>query len=120
MEPAHRLLLTAYRSSGAVVRSFPRDRHIVRVRLSQSGCGDLDHLDVALQLRDGAYTAVAHAAAEPAYHLIEHIGNRALVGNSSLDSFGHHLGGGHLTLLEVPVGRPVLHGREAPHAPDHL
>src|SRR3990170_232161 len=59
--------------SGAVVRSFSRDRHVVRVRLPQTSRGDLNHLDVALKLRNGAHPAVAHAAAEPAHHLVEDV-----------------------------------------------
>ena len=43
-----------------------------------------------------------------------------LYGHPSLDPFRHELGGRHLALLEVPVGRALLHRREAPHAADHL
>src|SRR3954470_5704731 len=66
--------------SRAVVRSFPRDRHVVWVRLSEAGGGDLNHLDIALQLGNGADAAVAHAATKSPNHLIEYVGHRPLVG----------------------------------------
>src|SRR5215210_7723750 len=61
------------RLSGAVIRSFSCDRYVVRVRLPQTSRGDLDHLDVALQLRDGAHAAVSHTAAEASDHLVQNI-----------------------------------------------
>src|SRR3954469_17968265 len=106
--------------SRAVVRSFPRDRHVVWVRLSEAGRGDLNHFDIALQLGNGADPAVTHAAAKAPNHLIEHIGHRPLVGNPAFDALGYHLGSGHFAFLEVAVGRAVLHGGEAAHAADHL
>src|SRR4051794_12279776 len=111
--PAHCSPLTAYRDSGAVIRSFPRDRDVVWVRLSQAGTGDLDHLHIALELWNRADATIPHAAAKPSNHLIEHIRNRTLVGHSALDPLGHHLGGGHLAFLEVAVGRAILHSGEA-------
>src|SRR6476646_7402505 len=62
----------------AVVRRFPRDGHVVRVRLAQARGGDLDHLDVALELLDGGDAAIAHATTEPADHLIQYVGHGTL------------------------------------------
>src|SRR5215210_2857193 len=61
------------RLSGAVVRSFSCDRHVVRVGLPQASGGNLDHFDVALQLWNGGNAAVAHTAAEPTNHLVQNI-----------------------------------------------
>src|SRR5690349_24334408 len=63
----------------AVVRRFPRDGHIVRVRLAQARRGDLHHLHVALELLDRRDAAIAHATTEAADHLIQHVGHRPLV-----------------------------------------
>src|SRR5918994_114770 len=106
--------------SGAVIRSFSCDRHVVRVRLPQTSRGNLDHFDVALQLRNGTYAAISHTAAEPTNHLVQNVRYRPLVRHTPLDSLGHHFGGRHLAFLEVPVGGAILHRRKASHAPDHL
>jgi len=72
------------------------------------------------ELVDGAAPHVAHPAAQPADHLEEHVGHRALVGHAPLDALGDELLRAHLAVLEVAVGRAVLHGGERAHAADHL
>src|ERR1017187_6352881 len=70
----------------AVVRRFPGDRHVMRVRLAETGRGDLDELGVALQRRDVPGTAIPHATAEAANHLEQDVGDGALVRHPSLDA----------------------------------
>src|SRR5512147_1726824 len=68
-----------------VVRRFPRDRHVVWMRFAQAGCRDLDHLGIAPECFERGDPAVAHAAPEPADHLEQHLPDRPLVGDASLD-----------------------------------
>src|SRR3954449_12160155 len=72
--------------SGAVVGSFSRDRHVMRVRLPQTSRGDLNHLDIALKLWNGAYPAVTHPTAQSTHHLVQHVRYGAFVRYASLDT----------------------------------
>ena len=44
-----------------------------------------------LQVLDGAAAAVAHARAQAAHELLDHGGERPLVGDHALDALGHQL-----------------------------
>src|ERR1043166_3839825 len=90
------------------------------MRLAQPRRGDPQEFDLALKRGDVRHAAVAHAAAEPAHHLVEDVGDRALVRHPALDPFGHHLARRELPVLEIAVGGAVLHRGEAPHAADQL
>src|SRR5574338_1599655 len=103
------------RPSCAVIRCFPRNRHIMRVRLAEAGGGDLHELHIAPKCLDITHAAVAHPAPEPAHHLEKDVGDRAPVRHPSLDALRHHLGRCQLAFLEVAVSRAILHGGKAPH-----
>src|SRR5579872_3211974 len=106
--------------SHGVVGRFAGDRDVVRMRLAQTGARDADELRLRAQRLDRLATDVSHAAAQSAYHLIDHIADGSLVRHTSLDALGHQFLRRHLAFLEVAIRAPVLHGRETAHPPDHL
>src|SRR3954453_8275552 len=53
------------KGSAAIVRSLFRDRHVVRMRLSETGAGDTDKARL-LHVLDRRRAAVAHGLPEPA------------------------------------------------------
>src|SRR5262245_23336117 len=55
---------------GSIVRSFLRDRHVVHVAFADACRRDTHELRFALQRRDVAAAAVAHARAQTANELI--------------------------------------------------
>src|ERR1051325_2673117 len=61
-----------------VVRRFPRDHDVVRVRLAQPRRGHLDEFGLGAERLDVAHAAVPHAAAQPAGHLEDHVGHGVL------------------------------------------
>src|SRR3954469_14346207 len=70
------------RSSGpAVIRRVLRDRDVVRVRLAQTRAGDAHELR-PLQRLDRRRAAVAHRLTETADDLVQHTGDRPLVGDT--------------------------------------
>src|SRR3954468_3259892 len=67
-----------------IVRRLLRDRHVVRVALAQPGRGDA-HEACVLHRVDRRGAAVAHRLAQPADELVDHVLDRALVGDAPLD-----------------------------------
>src|SRR6266853_3522675 len=104
----------------AVIRCFAGDYDVVRVRFAKPRRRDVDEFGLAAERLDIAHDAIAHATAQPTDHLEDHVRGRASVGHASLDTLGHELGRGDLTLLEVAIGGALLHGAETAHAADHL
>src|ERR1700680_3315990 len=90
------------------------------MRLPKPRRGNAYELAVRAQRFDCGASNVAHPAAEPADHLVKHVGDRALVGNATLDPLGNKLARRHLSLLEVTVSAPVLHRPNAAHPTDHF
>src|SRR6059058_5228743 len=86
--------------------------------LPQAGRRDADEPPVRLQLGDAARPAVAHRLTQPADELVQHVGQRALVGHTPFDALGYHLPALDRA-LEVTVlrERAALHGAERAHAP---
>src|SRR5690606_2744982 len=63
--------LFAGRASGAVVRRFLHDLHVMDVAFALAGATDLDELRLAAHPFDGAATDVAHGGAQAAHQLME-------------------------------------------------
>src|SRR5690606_37959728 len=107
------------RSPAAVVRCMLGDRDVVRMRLAQAGAGDAHEAGVRLHVRDRRRAAVAHGHAQPADQLVQHVGDRALLGDTALDALGDQLVGVVDLALEVAVlgVRAALHRPHRPHAP---
>src|ERR1043166_8670049 len=103
-----------------IIRCFPCDRHVVRMRFAQTGRGDAYEFGARAQLFDGGAAHVAHAAAHAADHLIKHVADGTLVRHASLDPLGHELPERKLAVLEVAVAASVLHRRQRTHAAHHL
>src|SRR5690606_37080211 len=103
-------------ASEMVVRRLPGDLHVVRVGLPEPALRNAHELRPRAQFLDVPATAVAHAAAQPADELEDHIRDRPLVGHAPLDPLGHELARGGRVLLEVAVRRTLLHGAERAHA----
>src|SRR4051812_5427647 len=92
------------------------DLHIVDVRFAHAGGGDLDELRLGAHLIDRRAAGVAHARAQPADQLLHHPHRAALVRDAALDAFRHQLVDVHVGVLEVAVGRALLHRAERAHA----
>src|SRR5919198_6319023 len=72
---------TTSASATAVIGRVLRDRDVVRVRLAQAGAGDA-HEARLLHRVDRRRAAVAHRLAQAADDLMQHAGERALVGDT--------------------------------------
>src|SRR5690348_14494327 len=103
-----------------VVRCLSRNGNVVGMRLTKSGAGDAYEFGLRTKLIDVRASYISHSTAQAADHLEEDVAHWSLVGNASFDSFRYQLPGRHLSFLEVPVGAPVLHRGETPHAANHL
>src|SRR2546423_577979 len=93
-------------ASAPIVRRLLRDRHVVRMRLAETGCRDPDEAR-PLHLLDRGRPAVPHRLAQPTDELVHDVLERALVRNTSLDPFRDQL----LDILDVALEVAVL--REA-------
>src|ERR1051326_3758701 len=67
-----------------VVRRFLRDDYVVDVRLFEAGGADADEARLLLKLFDASAARVAHAGAQAADKLRDHLGECALVGHTAL------------------------------------
>jgi hypothetical protein len=92
----------------------------VHVRLAQAGAGDFHELSARAHRLDVLAAAVAHARAHSAHQLLDHPHDRALVRHAPLDALGHELVGVNRRILEIAVGRALLHRRQRTHAPVRL
>src|SRR5207237_697607 len=97
----------------SVVRRFLRDDHVVDVRLFEARRADADEARLFLELADCAAAGVAHAGAQAADELRDHLGERALVGDAPLDAFGGDDGHASLarSLHAVVYRRHLRHAR---------
>src|SRR5215213_2168816 len=99
-----------------VVRSLLRDNHVVYVRLFEARGAYAYEARVLLELLYVAAARVAHARAEAADELGDHVRERALVRDAALDAFGDelrlHLG----RLLRVAILRALAHRADGAHA----
>src|SRR6059058_849085 len=91
------------RTSAPVIRRLFRDRHVVRMRLPQPRGRDAHELR-ALHVLDRRRAAIPHRLPQPADELVQDRAERPLVGNATLDPFGHEL----LDVLDVALEVPVL------------
>src|SRR5205823_11910705 len=69
---------------------------------------------------DVADAAIAHAAAQTAHHLEDHVGHRTAIWHAPFDPLGHELLQRHLALLEIAIRRSFFHGGETAHAANHF
>src|SRR6266481_819642 len=69
-----------------VIRSFPGNDHVMHVTFPQACAADADEARLLLQLRNVPGAAVAHAGAQPAHQLIDHLGQRATIRNAPFNS----------------------------------
>ena len=86
------------------------------MRLADAGRRDFDELRGAAHLIHRGAAAITHRRAQAAHQLGDHIDHRALVGHAAFDAFGHQLVGIGRRILEVAVGRPLLHRAQRTHA----
>ena len=96
-----------------VVRGFLRDLNVVRMAFRQPRAGNLDELAVLAQVVDVLRTAVAHAGADAANHLINGICERSLIRHTALDAFRNVL---LVVCLEVAVAGALTHSAQRAHA----
>src|SRR3954471_15739864 len=103
--------------SAAIVRRLFRDRHVVRVRLSETGAGDADEARL-LHVVDRRCAAIAHRLPEAADELIHDRAQRALVADAAFDPFRDELVDILDVALEIAVlrERACAHRAERPHA----
>src|SRR5215208_1904877 len=97
------------RTSAPIVRRLLRDRHVVRVRLAESGGGNPHELRL-LHLLDRGCAAVSHRLPQASDELEHDRRQRPLVRDTTLDPLGDEL----VDVLDVPLEVPVL--RERPRA----
>src|SRR3954464_1298151 len=88
--------------------------------LAEARGGDANELRVALQFRNAAASAVAHASPQAADELMDHCGHAALVGNPPFDALRNQLVGGAArvqveVVLEIPVAAAPPHGADRSH-----
>src|SRR3954463_16113299 len=103
--------------SAAIVRRLFRDRHVVRMRLSETGARDSDEARL-LHVLDRRGAAVAHGRREAADELVGDRAHRAFVADAAFDPFRDELVDVLDVALEIAVlrERPRAHGAERPHA----
>src|SRR5438270_2694157 len=104
------------RTLAPIVRRLLRDRHVVRMALTQAGGGDADELR-PLHLLDRRRAAIAHRLAQPTDELVQDPRQRPLVGNAALDALRYELVDVLDVALEVAVARRAAraHGPERAH-----
>src|SRR5438105_4223766 len=105
------------RTSAPVIRSFLRDRHVVRMRFAQARGGDAHELRL-LHVLDRRGSAVAHRLPQASDKLMQDRRDCALVSHASLDPLGNELRHVLDVALEVPVTRRTAcaHRPERTHA----
>ena len=87
------------------------------VGFTPAGGRDFDELGAGAHFVDRAAAAVAHGGAQAADHLIDDLGERALVRDHAFDAFRNELVDVALVVvLEVAVGGTLAHGTEGAHA----
>src|SRR3954454_8425461 len=101
---------TTFDLSAAIVRSLFRDRHVVRMRLSETGTGDADEAGF-LHVVDRRRAAVAHRLPNAADELVHDRAQRALVADAPFDPFRDEL----LDVLDVPLEVAILRERACAH-----
>src|SRR3954454_24578019 len=97
-------------ASAAIVRRLLRDRHVVRMRLAQTGRRDAHELRV-VQLLDRRGAAVAHRLPQSADELVQDRRERPLVRDAPLDALGHEL----VDVLDVALEIAILRERARAH-----
>src|SRR5262249_53838854 len=108
-------------SAAPVIGCVLRDRHVVRMRLTQARARDA-HEARLLQRVDGRGAAVAHSLTQAADDLMQHGLHRPLVRHARLDALGDELVDVLDVALEVAVLRKAsrLHRAERAHAAEFL
>src|SRR5512133_3434037 len=84
-----------------------------------AGGRNFHKLGLVLHLFDGGATAVTHAGAQAAGHLVDDGNHGAFVGHTPFDAFGNQLVGVRIAgagLLKIAVGTALLHGADRAHA----
>src|SRR5207244_3349554 len=104
---------TTFDGSATIVRRLFRDRHVVRMRLTEPGARDANEAG-ALHLVDRPRAAVPHRLSQATDQLVQNGRNRAFVGHTPLDAFRHEL----LDVLDVALEVPVLRERARSHRAD--
>src|SRR6266481_10150977 len=104
----------------AVVRRLSGDDNIVRMRFTQPRSRDPNELGFGTQRSDVRYPTIPHSAPQPPDHLIDHVGDRTAIRDTPFDALRDELLQRDLALLEVAVGRALLHRGQAAHSPDEL
>src|SRR6185312_3197744 len=105
-----------YLTAARVIRTLARDGHVVDVALAQAGARDTHELRLGVEVGQILAAHIAHRGAQAAGQLVQHVGDRALVGYLALDAFGHELERVLDLLLEIAVGRAARHGADRAHA----
>src|SRR4051812_40294116 len=100
-------------SAAPVIGSVLRDRDVVWVRLAQAGARDAHEAGLLHRLDRGG-AAVTHRLAQAAHDLVQHAGERPLVGDAAFDPFRNEL----LDVLDVALEVPVLRETAGLHRAD--
>src|SRR5437773_4580350 len=72
----------------AIIRSFHRDLHVVRVRFAQSRAADANETRFRAEILDRRRADVAHTEPQTANELIHEGRERTAGGHATLDPFG--------------------------------
>src|SRR5450755_3689478 len=107
------------RSFGAIVRGFLGDLHIVDMTFAHARGTDLYELGPVVHVFDAGAAAIVHRSPQATAHLEDDGHDRALVWHLAFDAFGYELGAVEVALLlvlEIAVGRSLLHRADRAHA----
>src|SRR3954469_16969271 len=100
----------------SIIRCFLDDLHVVDMRFTHAGRGDLDELGTLLHLRDIGAADIAHRRAQTTHELLDDCDDRPFVGHSAFHTFGHQLVGRFFVVLKIAIARTLLHGADRAHA----
>src|SRR5581483_6232302 len=99
-----------------IVRALAGDAHVMHVALTQSRRRDANKLRFLMELGEVLGADITHRRAQATGELVQHGGDRTLVGHLPLDAFRHELEVILNILLEVAVGRAARHRADRAHA----
>src|SRR3954465_11800997 len=114
--PKSRMRIRWWDLLDSVIWRLLHDLHVMHMRLPHARGGDLHELRLAAHLVDGGAAGVSHACAQAAEQLLDPPAPAALVRDAALYAFRDQLIDVHVGILEVAVGRTLLHGAERAHA----
>src|SRR5262245_53073807 len=99
-----------------IIRRLFCNDHVVNMRFPETSRSDAAELCLFLELFDRAAAGIAHARAQTADKLRDHLGDRALVRDAALDAFRNILRVGDSAFLGITVARTFSHRADRAHS----